>query len=213
MIIASLKRKKADVVIIFDDGTFTSLDHRVVYDNGLRKFDEINDDKLAALKYKSGILQIKDSAFRFLARRLHSSQELKTKLIKKGFDKSFVNDVIQQLAEQKYLDDEQFAKLVVEEKTVKKRFGVNKVKAELLKKGIDREIIDYVLSDHNDELNEDNALYLAQKKIKLLREKTNDKRKLKEKLFSYLLGKGYTTDIIMKVINALNLDNPDTEVC
>ncbi|MEW6195911.1 MAG: regulatory protein RecX [Bacteroidota bacterium] len=210
MIITSLKRIRGDVELIFDDGSKTLLDYRIVYDNGLRKFDDISEDMLNTLRYDSEIVQIKDSAFRFLARRLHSARELSTKLIKKGFDKSLVDETVRSLSKQKYLDDNQFAKLLMEEKSVKKRFGINKIKAELMKKGIDRKIIDSMTDRQDNDLDESNAVFLAKKKLKLLTEKTNDKRKIKEKLYSYLAGKGYESDTIMKVINGLNLEGADS---
>ncbi len=146
-------------------------------------------------------------------RRLHSSHELKLKLIKKKYDKSIIDNVIQSLKEQNYLNDAQFAKLLVEEKSIKKKFGSNKIRSELYKKGIDKSIIDSVLNSENDELNFDNAIFLAKKKLKLLIEKNTDKRKLKEKLYSFLSSKGYDSELIMKVINNMNFNSSDTEIC
>lgn len=213
MIITSLVRKKSDVEIVFDDGNNVLLDYRVVYDNGLRKYDNVTENQLKSFLYKSEFLQIKDAAFRLLVRRLHSSHELKLKLIKKKYDKSIIDNVIQSLKEQNYLNDAQFAKLLVEEKSIKKKFGSNKIRSELYKKGIDKSIIDSVLNSENDELNFDNAIFLAKKKLKLLIEKNTDKRKLKEKLYSFLSSKGYDSELIMKVINNMNFNSSDTEIC
>lgn len=210
MIITSLVRKRSDVELLFDDGNKVLVDYRVVYDNGLRKYDNISEDELKSFLLKSELLQIRDAAFRLLARRLHSSHELKLKLVKKKYDKSIIDNVIQSLKEQNYLDDDQFAKLLVEEKSVKKKFGRNKIKAELYKKGINKSIIDSVLNNQDDELNYNNAIFLAKKKLKLLNDKNTDKRKLKEKLFSFLLSKGYDSELIMKVINNMNFDSSDT---
>lgn len=210
MIITSLVRKRSDVELLFDDGNKVLLDYRVVYDNGLRKNDNVSEDELKSFLLKSELLRIRDAAFRLLARRLHSSHELKLKLIKKKYDKSIIDNVIQSLKEQNYLDDDQFAKLLIEEKSVKKKFGRNKIKAELYKKGINKSIIDSVLNNQDDELNYDNAIFLAKKKLKLLNDKNTDKRKLKEKLFSFLLSKGYDSELIMKVINNMNFDSSDT---
>lgn len=213
MIITSLVRKRSDVELVFDDGNKVSLDYRVVYDNGLRKNDNVSEDELKSFLYKSDLLHIRDAAFRLLARRLHSSHELKLKLIKKKYDKSIIDNVIQSLKEQNYLDDDQFAKLLAEEKSVKKKFGRNKIRAELYKKGIDKSVIDSILNNEDDKLNYDNAIFLAKKKLKLLIEKNTDKRKLKEKLYSFLSGKGYDSELIMKVINNMNFDNSDIEIC
>lgn len=213
MIITSLVRKRSDVELVFDNGNKVSLDYRVVYDNGLRKYDNVSEDELKSFLYKSELLQIRDAAFRLLARRLHSTHELKLKLIKKKYDKLIIDNVIQSLKEENYLNDDQFAKLLTEEKYVKKKFGKNKIRAELYKKGIDKSVIDSILNNQDDELNYDNAIFLAKKKLKFLNEKKTDKKKLKEKLYSFLSRKGYDSELIMKVINNMNFDSSDIEIC
>lgn len=203
MIISALKQKGSNVVICFNDGEFITLDYRTVIDNGLRKNDPIDETKKERLISESNFLKAKDSAFRFLSRRHHSASELRTKLIKKKYPKEIIENVLQDLADKNFLDDEQFAKAYIEEKSVKKKIGINRLKAELFKRGIDRKIVDKVLSNVDSELSYDQALELAKRKSEFLRLKEIDKRKLKSKIFSFLSSRGFESDIIMRVLNDL----------
>lgn len=206
MIITALQRKGNNVQISFDDSEPVILDYRTVLDNGLRKNDTIDEQFFEQLISESNFLKIKDSAFRLLGRRHHSTSELRTKLIKKKFPKMIIEKVLTDLTEKKMLDDEQFAVAYLEERSVKKKIGVNKLKAELFKRGIDRKIIEKVLLNVDSQLSYDQAMELAQRKMISLRRKELDEKKLKSKIFSFLSSRGFESDVIMKVLSSYESD-------
>ncbi|MBA4405742.1 hypothetical protein C0389_00550 [bacterium] len=201
MIITTLQRKGSNVLICFDEGEPITLDYRTVLDNGLRKNDMIDEKIYERLVSESIFLKTKDSAFRLLGRRLHSTSELRTKLIKKKFPKETIEKVLADLTETALLNDEQFAIEYLEERSVKKKIGLNKLKAELFKKGIERKIIDNVLLSVDSDLSYKQALELAKRKKVVLERKEKDKKKLKSKIYSFLTSRGYQSDIIIKVLS------------
>ncbi len=201
MIITALQRKGSNVLICFDEGEPITLDYRTVLDNGLRKNDKIDEKLFERLVSESIFLKTKDSAFRLLGRRLHSTSELRTKLIKKKFPKETIEKVLADLTETALLNDEQFAIEYLEERSVKKKIGLNKLKAELFKKGIERKIIDNVLLSVDSDLSYKQALELAKRKKVVLERKEKDKKKLKSKIYSFLTSRGYQSDIIIKVLS------------
>ena len=203
MIINALQRKGNNVIIIFDDREPVTIDYRTVLDNGLRKNDSIDEKFFEQLISESSFLKIKDSAFRLLGRRHHSTSELRNKLAKKKYQKEIVEKVLADLTTGKFLDDELFAVAYLEERSLKK-IGVNKLKAELFKKGIDRKIIDKVLLNIDSDLSYEQAFELAKRKILFLQRKELDKNKLKTKIFSYLSSRGFESEIILKVLNDMN---------
>jgi len=203
MIITALQRKGNNVIIIFDDREPVTIDYRTVLDNGLRKNDSIDEKFFEQLISESSFLKIRDSAFRLLGRRHHSTSELRNKLAKKKYQKEIVEKVLADLTTGKFLDDEQFAVAYLEERSLKK-IGVNKLKAELFKKGIDRKIIDKVLLSIDSDLSYEQAFELAKRKSLLLQRKELDKNKLKTKIFSFLCSRGFESEIILKVLNDLN---------
>ncbi|MDQ7816000.1 MAG: regulatory protein RecX [Melioribacteraceae bacterium] len=210
MIISSLQKKRNDVEIFFEDGSKISLDYHVVVDNGIHKNDFLSEDKIKYLINRSELNKIKNQAFRFLSLRNHSSHELKLKLIKKKYPRELIDDAINQLREKDFINDREFAKQYIEEKVNKKRSGFYKLKAELNKKGIERELIEELLSGLDSKISLDNAFNLAKKKYDQLIQKKNDHRKLKQKIFSFLASKGFETDIILSVLDQLKF-HPEEE--
>lgn len=205
MKITALTKKGNNVLVCFEDGEFITIDYRTVLDYGLRKFDEIDDDKRGKLISESEFTKAKDSSFRFLAKRHHSTYELRTKLLKKRYAKETIERAIQAMRDAKYLDDDQFTKMFIDERLKRKKVGVNKLKAELFKRGIARNIIDQNLAGIDSEMTYENALELAAKKVRLLSGKDIESNKIKQKIFSFLISRGYDSETIMSVIHKLEL--------
>lgn len=203
MIISSLHKKRNDVDLFFEDGSKIILDYRVVIDNRLRAGDSITEETIQYLLNRSELSRIKDQAFRFLSIRHHSCQELKLKLIKKKHPENLIDEVISELIEKKYLNDYDFAKSYIDEKLTRKKYGSIKLRSGLIQKGIDRRIIDNLLINVDLQLSFDNAFLLTQKKYNQLIQKEQDKNKIKQKLFIFLMNKGFETDTIMSVLKKL----------
>ncbi|MDP3580850.1 MAG: regulatory protein RecX [Ignavibacteria bacterium] len=209
MIIAGFQKKGNNVIVAFDDGSFQNLDYRIVVDYGLWKGQEIEEKKIELLSHESSFLKARDSAFRFLGLRLHSTSELKLKLQKKKHQQEIIEKVLTYLAEKNYLNDEEFAKQFVAERIKRKKVGIGKLTAELMKKGIKRELIKENLLDIDQEKYLENATEIAQKKLLQIRKKETEERKISAKLYSFLAGKGYESDLIRKVITKLQLLQED----
>ncbi len=202
MIITRLVKKGKNVIVEVDGTDEFLIREEIVYKAGLRKNDELNEEKLEGLIRQSSLIKIKEKALDLLSRRPHSSRELKTKLIKKGFDPVQIDSVIRELKEKRYLNDFEFAKLLAEEKIGKKKKGLNLVKKALIEKGIDRNIIDEILNSYaNNEILYENALISAGKKIASLDYKNLTENELKNKVRRFLNSRGYDRDTIEKVIN------------
>lgn len=210
MIVSSLQKKRNDVEIFFEDGSKISLDYHVVLDCGIRKNDLLTEDKIKYLINRSELNKIKNQAFRFLSLRNHSSHELKLKLIKKNYPKELIDDAIEQLKVKNFINDREFARQYIDEKINKKKSGFFKIKSELNKKGIERELIEELLSSLNSQISLDIASNLAKKKYDQLIQKKIDHRKLKKKIFSFLASKGFESDIILSVFNKLKF-HPEEE--
>jgi len=202
MVITALQKKNSKVIVFFDDDSFCTLDYRVVLNNGLRTNDSINDDKKKQLINESVFLSIKDSAFRSLSRRPHSIYEIKTKLVRKGWQKEIVLKVIEDLVDKGFLDDEKFALAFIDERS-KKKVGINKIKAELMRRGIDRKIFDPLLYNFDSYSSFESTLTLAEKKYKQLKERGLENKRIRIKLYSFLLSRGFESEFILKIINEI----------
>ncbi len=207
MIVESFKKYKNKVNVFFEDGDKLVLYYDVFLNENIFKGDELDRKRIDEILKANEIYHLKQSAFRSLIRRAHSRFELYKKLSGKTKEKDLINIVLDFLVERGYIDDEQFTEAYIEERVKRKKIGLNKVKAELFSKGVDKEIIEKKLF-YDEDLLKKNAKELAEKKLRiaLSSSKVIDKRKLKQKIYSHLLMRGYSSEIIRKVFDSINFD-------
>jgi len=209
LIVRILKKGNNDVTIQFDDDNFLILAVEVFLKSGLKKGDEISEDRFSLLIEQNKLFHIKQRAFRLLGRRMHSASELRRKLWNKDYEQKLIDEVIDDLKTNSYLDDEGFIREFVAEKTKSKSWSTKKVKAELLKRGIDNKLIDEMLKGKQGDSEIENATKLAKKKYDQLIKKKLEPKELRNKLSVFLFSKGFDYDLIREVTDKLIKNNPE----
>lgn len=144
-----------------------------------------------------------NKALRFLSFRPRSEKEVKDNLKKKKSSDLIISQVIKKLKEQKFLDDLEFAKWWIEQRTVVRPTGLRLIKIELQRKGIDKELIDELLqsSEYLEENELSQAKKLVQKKLK--RYKNLPREKIYRRLGSFLGRRGFDYDTIKDVLKEM----------
>lgn len=148
-----------------------------------------------------------NKALRFLSYRPRSEKEVRSHFAKasKGQGQSpseeVIDKVIQKLKVQKFINDEEFAKGWIEQRSTLKPRSLKLIKFELKYKGISNEIVDRII--HNSEFIIQNDLEQAKRLVekRLVRYKVLDRQKIYEKLGRYLASKGFDWDTIKKSID------------
>lgn len=202
--IEAQKNNRERVNIYIDDNFFSGLDLELVYSLNLSKGKEINEKELKELIYKDNISKAKNKAFKIINKAEQSEKTLRDKL--SDYDEDIIDIVIEYLKDCKFINDKDFAKRIAHSNSNVSRFGKNKIKQNLYKKGIDKEYIDEAIEDIDEDIEFENALYLAEKRFKSI--KNEDKRKVYQKLMQHLTYKGFNYDITKKAISKV-LDNID----
>lgn len=208
-IIKVVKKGKSDVTIYFDNDSMLFLAVAVFLKSGLKKGDDISDDRFSLLIEQNKLFHIKQRAFRLLGRRQHSSSELTRKLWNKDYEQKLIDAVIEDLQKNGYLDDKEFIRAFVAEKGKAKNWSSKKIKAELFKRGIDSKIIDEILDAQTKCSDNDSAMKLAKKKYEVLSKRNLEPKELRNKLSTYLFSKGFDYDLIKEVCNKLLKAEPD----
>ncbi|MFH0763101.1 MAG: regulatory protein RecX [Candidatus Omnitrophota bacterium] len=140
-------------------------------------------------------------AFLLLKFRQRSEKELYERLKKKGFKEEIIKEVISFLKERAFIDDKSFARAWINQR-LKKPYGLKRICRELKIKGIDGEIVSGILQEVKKGYDEEGvALRLA--KDKLGRSKGVEPQKAKKRIFSYLLRRGFSPEVIIECINKL----------
>lgn len=110
--------------------------------------------------------------------------------------------LVQHLQAYQFLDNERYLESYISGKVKIKRWGRNKIKAELMHKRLPHRMIQKTLMEIDEELYLANLQALAEKKLTLL-EKEKDAWKKKQKCFQFLASKGYELDLIQDVYRML----------
>ena len=147
-------------------------------------------DKNEALKF----------AMKLISLRKRSAFEIKERLRKKKFEGDIIEEVLQELKNYKYLNDEEFAEAYINDRINFNPRGRFLIKKELNKRGIAENIIERKMEELLSEEKEvESAKKMAEKKLRTINNKT-DKIKVDQKIRSYLQSKGYSFDIINLVV-------------
>ena len=124
-------------------------------------------------------------------------KEIFTKLDTFELDDNDRDFIINFLNDEGFINDDRYCRSFVKGKLNLKKWGVNKIKLSLITKGIDREIIDDVISEiDKDSYKEELVNLLKNKKIN-----EDDPYKRKAKLIRYAVSKGYSNNDVMEALN------------
>jgi regulatory protein len=210
MVITRIVQKgKNDVAIYFDNDSMLFLAVEVFLKSGLKKGDDISEDRFSFLIEQNKLFHIKQRAFRLLGRRHHATSELRRKLWNKDYEQKLIDEVIEDLQNKGYLDDEEFIRAFVAEKSKSKSWSTKKVKAELIKRGLTSKIIDETLNHQPKETDIENAMKLAKKKYEVLLKRNLERNDLRNKLSAYLFSKGFEFELIKEVCDKILKDEPE----
>ena len=148
------------------------------------------ESKNQALKFAMKLLDI----------RKRSVFEIKKRLQQKEFEEEIINEVIKELFEYGYLNDEEFAEAYINDRINFNPRGSFLVKKELRERGIAENIVNEKIKEL---FPEEKEMELAKKAAERKRETLNkdlEKNKVYQKTGSYLQGKGYASYIIREVL-------------
>lgn len=132
-------------------------------------------------------------ALRYLARRPRSEKEVRDHLLKKKVSQTDIDAILTKLRDQKFVDDMEFARWWIDQRTRFKVKGWPAIKFELKQKGISAEALDE-LGSRNYELGHQEE----KEKIKILIEKRKSKyeglsrQELYVKLGGFLGRRGFS---------------------
>ena len=143
-------------------------------------------------------------ALRFLSRREHSRQELRKKLLPHAVDNiSALDELLDRLERESWLSNERYAESLVRRKS--ERYGASRIIDELKQQAISSEIIEG-LKENLKETEENRAWALWSRKYGELIP-TEPKEKAKQ--IRYMASKGFSMDLIIKIVSGRCRPNTD----
>jgi regulatory protein len=188
------QKNNPERVSVFIDGEFAfgvSLDTAV----HLAKGQFLSDADIAALQNNDEHDRAYQSALHFLGSRPRSTVEVQRNLQEKGFDEEAIAAAIARLVEHHYLDDEEFARYWLENRSRFRPRSAKAIRYELRQKGVDREAIDAALEG----MDEDDAAWDAAAS-KLDRWRNLPEDEFERKLSGFLARRGFSFATVRRTV-------------
>lgn len=135
-------------------------------------------DELSRTKY---------CAFLILGRRAHTKKELTDKLLKKEYSPECVEEAVSYMEQEGYIDDRDYAERYLNDAVELKKHGMARIKQDLLRKGIPREIVEEVIENTEKDNGETIKRILE---TRLPKTDLSD-RKQRDRLIGYMLRRGF----------------------
>ncbi len=205
--IESQKKNQDRVNIYVNNEFFIAIYTELVYSFNLKKGMEIDEDNLKDLLKNEMYIKAKNKALNILSKADQSEKKIKEKLSSE-YEEDTIDKVIEFLKKNNFINDDILAQKIVNTNINLNRCGKNRIKQNLYVKGIDKNSISEAINEIDDDVEFDNAMYLAKKRYDRI--KNEDKRKIYQKISQHLAYKGFNYDIIKRVLNKLlNVDEYD----
>jgi len=187
------KRHKNRFTVTLESGDVFGISEDVFISDRLAVGQELTTGQLSDILEKETIQKIKIKAITLLSYRQRSRAELFRRLNEKFDDKNFINLALDELTNNGYINDFEFAKMMISHLVVQKKLGRRAILNEMKQHQIESNKIDRILEKVFEK-------YPPESTVKLLVEKRmkyrDTSQKEKQKLVNYLTRKGFFWDEI-----------------
>lgn len=188
------KQKNKSRVNVFVDGSFAcGLNELTLLKYALKIGDEIDSEQLEKIQIKSEEQSATDGAMKYATTYVRSENQMRAYLLQKGYVDALVEKIMDKLKYYGYINDEKLALSYAGANKDKK--SVNKIKYDLIKMEIDKQIIDLALEEIDSEDQHSACEKCAQKYVRA------HKNAQKQKVMAHLYSKGFSMSDIYSVVD------------
>ncbi len=142
--------------------------------------------------------QVLDKMAKYCAYQERCVKEVRDKL--KTFDiaEEEKTKIIDYLLDNRFINNERYAKTFVRGKVNQSGWGVNKIRFHLIQKGIDKDIIDEALGQTDEETYRQRLIEILKTKAKTVKADSDFEKK--RKLAAYAMQKGFEGPLVWEVV-------------
>lgn len=146
--------------------------------------------------------QVLEKMAKYCAYQERCVKDVKDKL--KSFDlpEKEKSKILDYLLDNRFVDNERFAKAFVRGKVNQSGWGVNKIRFHLMQKGIDKEVIDEALGQTDEEVYRQRLIDILKTKAKTVKADSDFEKK--RKLAAYAMQKGFEGGLVWEVLKSLD---------
>jgi regulatory protein len=187
---------------LFVDGRFLlGVNAAIVLQMGLRLEQELSPDQLEQLRSEEVEQQAVDRALNYLSYRPRSREEVRRYLRRKETPPEIIEAALARLDRLDFVNDRTFAGFWIESREQFSPRGARALKNELRLKGVERDVVDELVDDEQDE---ERALRAGRKKaISLANVPDIDYATFRNRLGSFLQRRGFGYEVATKTVRTL----------
>lgn len=193
------KMKNGMYQVSFDNGAVMQLYEEVILQSELLLHKDIDNDVLKKIEDSNKYYDCYYCALKYIKVSARTKQEVVVKLKNNDYDIDNINDVINKLEIQGYLNDRNYANSYLNSKMLTTNHGPARIRSDLEKKGIDKVIVSEVLEQYDAEVQNDKIRKIVDKQMRSNHNKGN--AYLRRKLATELVGQGFDRELVNRVIN------------
>lgn len=134
------------------------------------------------------------------ARSEHCSHDMREKMMRWGVASDVQDKIVDRLIDDKFIDDERFARVFISDKLRFNHWGRRKIEQALFQKRIPKQISQPILNEITDQEYIEQLIPLIKSKRKSL-SSVEDDYELRQRLVRFALQRGFTFDVIRQVID------------
>ncbi|MFI5202123.1 MAG: RecX family transcriptional regulator [Candidatus Kapaibacterium sp.] len=211
--ITSIQRQKKDSArasIFLDEEFAFGVCDQTVEQFRLRKGDYLDQELFEKITDFDYGIEAKRIALHYLNYRARSEKEIRERLEKEDIPEAIVLRVLEFLKENKLVDDGVWSKAFVNDKLSRKPVSSKQLEFGLKQKGVSKEVIEETIANLNAaESDEARAQQAAEKRWPRILKSEADPRKQKQKLYTFLAGRGFSFGTIDEVYKRICTDRVD----
>ena len=145
--------------------------------------------------------QVLDKMAKYCAYQERCVKEVRDKLKTYDIPQKDRDKILDYLLDNRFVNDERFAKSFVRGKVNQSGWGLNKIRFHLLQKGIAKDIIDEALGQTDEDLYRQRLIDILKVKSKTVKAENDFERK--RKLAAYAMQKGFEGALVWEVLKEL----------
>jgi len=201
------KLKNGQYKLSFDNGTNALVHEDLILKYNLLINNELDEKLLEKLLKENQSYIAYGLAIDYLKTKMRSEKEIREHLLKKEIANDLINNAIDILKKQGYINDEIYCKCYINDRINLSNDGPYKIKESLNKLGIKEEIINRNILIFDKSLEQDRIKKIISKHIKGNHNKSEFV--LKRKMVDNLTNLGYTKSIVIELLKKINIDDKD----
>ncbi len=204
--ITALRAQERDSqrVNVFIDGAFAiGVSLTTLTREGLFVGKQLDEAAWARLEASESSDKALHAALRYLELRPRSVAEVRERLRQKGFAPEPIAAAVARLSESGLIDDASFSRLWVESRQRSRPKGQFALRAELRRKGIERDTIEATLAEQTSpESERTQAEALARQNLRKYAA-APDRQSFQRRMGGFLQRRGFAPDVVMSLVNQL----------